>query len=197
MAGKSPQLGVLALQGAFREHGRMLEALGAEVRYVRMPSDLVDLSGLVLPGGESSSMRHLLAAAKLREPILEFAQNGGALFGTCAGAILLAKRIEGDSAQSLPPALNVMDFTAQRNAYGRQFESFNANLLLKENEDLPFSAPFIRAPAFAGVGPSVEVLATHDGRPVLLREGRMLAAAFHPELGSDDRIHKMFLEMLP
>lgn len=174
----------------------MLEGLGAEVCLVRLSSDLEGIVGLVLPGGESSSMRHLLAAAKLRAPILEFAASGGAMFGTCAGAILLAERIEGDSAQRLPPALNLMDFTAQRNAYGRQFESFNA-LISLNGDDMPFSAPFIRAPAFADVGPAIEVIASHEGRPVLLRQERTMAAAFHPELGGDDRVHQMFLQMLP
>lgn len=199
MAGKAaaqPTVGVLALQGAFREHRQALERLGAEVREVRLPADLAGLKGVVMPGGESTTMRRLLASTGLHGALLEFVQGGGALWGTCAGAILLARDIAGDSGvPGLPPALGLLDMAVQRNAYGRQVDSFTAPLSVK-GLDTPFEAFFIRAPAITRVGEEIEVLAKQAGQPVLVRQGRLLASTFHPELSGDDRLHELFVGML-
>ncbi|ADY25339.1 Glutamine amidotransferase subunit pdxT [Deinococcus proteolyticus MRP] len=198
MAGNlRPQVGVLALQGAFREHRQALERLGAEVREVRLPADLAGLSGVVMPGGESTTMRRLLAATGLHGALLEFVQGGGGLWGTCAGAILLARDITGDSdVPGLPPALGLLDMAVQRNAYGRQVDSFTASLNVRGLE-APFEAFFIRAPVITEVGAGVEVLAEHAGQPVAVRGGRLMATTFHPELSGDDSFHRLFLNMLP
>lgn len=196
MSTGGPPVGVLALQGAFREHQQALERLGAEAREVRLPADLAGLRGLVMPGGESSTMRHLLAATGLGGGIRDFYAAGGALWGTCAGAILLAQDITGDSdSGALPPALGLLDIAVQRNAYGRQVDSFTAPLEV-QGLAAPFEAFFIRAPAITRVGEGVEVLAEYAGQPVLVRGERLLVSTFHPELSGDDRIHALFLEGL-
>ncbi|MDO4262811.1 MAG: pyridoxal 5'-phosphate synthase glutaminase subunit PdxT [Deinococcus sp.] len=189
-------VGVLALQGAFREHAQALTRLGAEVREVRLPADLRGLSGVVMPGGESTTMRRLLAATELHGALRGFHAQGGALWGTCAGAILLARVVAGDSGvPGLPPTLGLLDMAVQRNAYGRQVDSFTAPLNV-HGLAAPFEAFFIRAPAITQVGDGVEVLAEHLGQPVAVRQERLLATTFHPELSSDDRFHSLFLELL-
>ncbi|WP_102125396.1 pyridoxal 5'-phosphate synthase glutaminase subunit PdxT [Deinococcus planocerae] len=191
-----PHLGVLALQGAFREHRRHLENLGARVREVRLPADLEGLQGLVLPGGESTAIARLMTAAGLWDPIRAFHAAGGALWGSCAGLILLAREVEG-----APPgsghqtSLGVLDATARRNAFGRQVDSFRVPLSVR-GLDTPFPAVFIRAPVISRPGPGVEVLAEYGGQAVLVRQGRVLASAFHPELTPDPRVHEGFLRLV-
>jgi 5'-phosphate synthase pdxT subunit len=176
-----PRIGVLALQGAFREHARALRAAGADVVEVRLPEQLDGLDGLVIPGGESTTITRLAALYGLDDAIRAFA---GPVFGTCAGMILVDRR-----------HLGLADLEVDRNAYGRQVASFEADLEL-EGDERPFRGVFIRAPRVRDVGPGVEVLAELDGEPVLLRDGRVLVAAFHPELTDDARIHERFLELV-
>ncbi|MFC4452950.1 pyridoxal 5'-phosphate synthase glutaminase subunit PdxT [Deinococcus sonorensis] len=193
----APVVGVLALQGAFREHRRRLEQLGAEVREVRLPADLAGLQGLVIPGGESTTIGRLMTDYGLWEPVRALYRRGAALFGTCAGAILLAREVHGAPPQfGEQPGLELMDITVQRNAFGRQRESFQTELQVQGLEQ-PVPAMFIRAPVIERVGPEVEVLARQDEQVVLARQGRLLAASFHPELTPDPRIHRLFLELLP
>ncbi|WP_216317708.1 pyridoxal 5'-phosphate synthase glutaminase subunit PdxT [Deinococcus aestuarii] len=188
-----PHLGVLALQGAFREHRLRLEALGARVREVRLPADLMDLGGLVLPGGESTTIARLMTAAGLWEPVRAFHASGGALWGSCAGLILLAREVKGAPPQfGHQESLGLLDAAARRNAFGRQADSFRVPLDVR-GLDTPFPAVFIRAPVIERPGPGVEVLAEYGGRAVLARQGRVLASAFHPELTPDDRLHRLFL----
>lgn len=196
MAGKPIRIGVLALQGAFREHRRLLESLGAAVTEVRLPADLVGLDGLILPGGESTTMAHLLTEYALWEPIRDFHMGGGTLWGTCAGAILLARDVRGAPPQfgGQQNSLRLLDAVVQRNAFGRQINSFTAPLPV-QGLDIPFPAVFIRAPAFGEVGDGATVLAEWNGQVVMLRQGHVLATAFHPELTSDSRLHGLFLEM--
>jgi pyridoxal 5'-phosphate synthase pdxT subunit len=175
------KIGVLALQGNFREHAAALERLGADVVEVRLPQELEGLDGLVLPGGESTAMARLMRLYGLEEAIRRFRAP---VLGTCAGMILL------DRAH-----LGLVDVEVARNAYGRQVASFEADLQLEDDEE-PLRGVFIRAPRVADVGPNVEVLAEHDGEPVLLREGRFLVASFHPELTDDPRVHERFLELV-
>ena len=172
---------MLALQGAFREHARTLRAEGAEVVEVRLPGQLEELDGLVVPGGESTTILRLASLYGLDEAIRSFA---GPIFGTCAGMILL------DRAH-----LGLADLEVDRNAYGRQVASFEADLEL-DGEERPFRGVFIRAPRVRDVGADVEVLAQLDGEPVLLRDGRVLVAAFHPELTDDTRLHARFLDLV-
>lgn len=188
-------IGVLALQGAFREHIQMLRSLGAQVREVRLPSDLVGLDGLILPGGESTTMTNLMSSYGFWEPLREFSARGAALWGTCAGAILLANEVVGTS-PNLPHqvSLGVLDVTIRRNAFGRQVDSFDVPLPVQGLET-PFPAVFIRAPVIERVGPEVEVLAQQEGRVVLVRQGRVLASSFHPELTGDTRLHQLFLDL--
>jgi len=175
------RIGVLALQGAFREHARMLRAAGADAVEVRLPEQLDGLDGLVIPGGESTTILKLASLYGLDEAIRGFAAP---VFGTCAGMILLDR-----------DHLGLADLVVDRNAYGRQVASFEADLEL-EGEERPFRGVFIRAPRVRDVGPQVEVLAELDGEPVLLRDGRVLVAAFHPELTDDARIHRQFLDLV-
>jgi len=183
-------IGVLALQGAFAAHQEILRDIGVESRQVREPKDLVGLHALVMPGGESTTMSKLLATSGLFEPVAEAIENGIAVFGTCAGMILLASAIEDGRPDQR--SFGVLDITVQRNAYGRQVDSFETDLRVV-GLDEPFHAVFIRAPRVTRVG-SVEVLARHDEEPVLVRQGRAWAASFHPELQADDRIHRLFVE---
>jgi pyridoxal 5'-phosphate synthase pdxT subunit len=185
--------GVLALQGAFREHREVLDALGVEAVEVRVPEHLGGLDALFIPGGESTTISKLLDTSGLREPLLATLTDGLPVFGTCAGLILLAADVRdgaGDTAST--PALGVLDCTAVRNAYGRQRESFEARLAV-DGLDAEFPGVFIRAPVVERVGESVEVLAVQDAHPVLLREGAIWAATFHPELSGDLRLHQRFL----
>lgn len=184
------RVGVLALQGAFREHRLALERLGAEVVEVRRPAHLEGLAGLVLPGGESTVMGKLLVEWDLMEPVRQASKAGLGLLGTCAGLILLCDDIEG----SVQPRLGLLDATVQRNAYGRQTDSFELRLDMEGAPDMP--AVFIRAPRLVRLGPDVQVLAAVDGVPVAVRQGRVTALAFHPELTGDDRVHGSFLNSL-
>ena len=179
-----PRIGVLALQGGFAAHGRVLRELGAEVREVRVPADLEGLDALVLPGGESTTMTLGIEREGLAEPLRAFHAAGRPMFGTCAGLIML------DRAH-----LGLMDILAERNAFGRQVHSFE--------EELDFGLPggpvhavFIRAPWIAEHGAEVEILASVDGHPVAARQGDMLVISFHPELSGDTRLHELFLQMV-
>lgn len=190
-----PTIGVLALQGAFREHKRLLQTLGAHVTEVRLPQQLEGLTGLILPGGESTTIGNLMVEYGLISAIQEFHAGGGAIFGTCAGAILLARTIHGTPPQfGVQPSLDLMDITVQRNAFGRQVDSFRTTLDVAGFET-PFPAVFIRAPVIEAVGEGVEVLARHHNQIVLARKGNLLAGSFHPELTGDARIHELFLSM--
>jgi len=183
---------VLALQGAFREHLETLATVGVEGVGVRLPADLVGIDGLILPGGESTTMRRLIDRWSLREPILDLAAAGAPLFGTCAGMILLASEIVGDEAAVLP----LLDVTVHRNAFGRQLESFETELQVPVLGDRPVRAVFIRAPVIERVGPEVDVLATlPDGRIVAVRERNIIATAFHPELAGETRFHRLVAAM--
>jgi 5'-phosphate synthase pdxT subunit len=175
------KIGVLAVQGAFREHAVALRRLGAEPVEVRLPEQLETLDGLVVPGGESTAIMRLIRLYGLEEAIRRFERP---VLGTCAGMILLDRE-----------HLGLVDLAVERNAYGRQVQSFEADLRLA-GDDEPLRGVFIRAPRVREAGPDVEVLAEHDGVPVLLRQGRFLVASFHPELTDDTRIHELFLELV-
>ncbi|GAB4242916.1 MAG: pyridoxal 5'-phosphate synthase glutaminase subunit PdxT [Thermoleophilia bacterium] len=184
------RVGVLALQGAFREHARVLRGLGAEVVEVRLPADLEDLDGLVIPGGESTTMGKLMEAYGLTAPLRAFVASRP-VFGTCAGMILLSRR----TVEGRQPLLGVLDVVVRRNAFGRQLHSFEAPVSIPAlaGPD-PFPAVFIRSPWVEEAGPSVEVLGVHEGHIVAVRQENILAAAFHPELTEDSRVHAVFLE---
>jgi pyridoxal 5'-phosphate synthase pdxT subunit len=186
------KVGVLALQGAFIEHIELLRQVGVEAVPVRRPADLDGVSGLVLPGGESTTMRKLIDRWELREPILELARQGAPLFGTCAGMILLSREItDGDE-----PVFGLLDVGVKRNAFGRQLDSFEADLAVPVLGDTPVHAIFIRAPAIERVGPDVDVLAQlDDGRVVAVRQGNVIATAFHPELAGETRFHRLVAMM--
>lgn len=190
---RRPRIGVLALQGAVREHVAAIREVGAEPVEVRLPRDLVNLDALILPGGESTTMRKLIDEYGLREPILSLARTGAPLLGTCAGMILLADRIvEGDE-----PVFALLDMEVRRNGYGRQLDSFEAELSAPALGETPLHGVFIRAPVVTALGPRVQVLATDaDGRPVAVRQGRVLATAFHPELTGDRRMHRLLVELV-
>jgi pyridoxal 5'-phosphate synthase pdxT subunit len=190
---RMPRIGVLAVQGAVREHVRAIREIGAEPVEVRLPRDLVDLDALILPGGESTTMRRLVDAYGLREPIMALARTGAPLFGTCAGMILLADRLTDGEA----PYFGLLDLEVRRNGYGRQLDSFEADLDAPALGDEPVHGVFIRAPQVTDVGPKAEVLARDpDGNPVAVRQGRVLATAFHPELTGERRLHRLLLEMV-
>jgi len=185
------KVGVLALQGAFAAHARCLRTLGAEPTEVRTPAQLAGIDALVLPGGESTTMSMLLESAELFEPLAERLGSGLPTLGTCAGMILLGSEIvDGRPDQR---CLGAVDIAVRRNAFGRQVDSFEADLALDELEGGPFRAIFIRAPFVERAGEGVEVLATVDGHPVLCRQGAVTVAAFHPELSDDLRLHDHFL----
>jgi 5'-phosphate synthase pdxT subunit len=186
------KIGVLALQGAFIEHVRTYRAIGVEAVEVRLPADLIGLSGLTLPGGESTTMRRLIDRWGLRQPILDLAEGGAPIFGTCAGMILLAREIAGGE----EPVLPLLDVTVQRNAFGRQLDSFEAQLAVPMLGDEPVHGVFIRAPVIERVGPSVDVLSRlEDGRIVAVRERNIIATAFHPELAGETRFHRLVATM--
>jgi len=175
------RIGVLALQGAFREHAQALSRLGADVVEVRLPEELEGLDGLVIPGGESTTIMRLAELYGLDEAIREYR---GAILGTCAGMIVLDRN-----------HLEIADLAVDRNAYGRQIRSFEADVLLA-GDKRPLHGVFIRAPRIREAGDGVEVLGDLDGEPVLVRDGRLLLASFHPELTDDTRVHELFLEMV-
>ncbi len=189
------KIGVLALQGDFAAHGRVLDRLGAEVVYVREPAQLDGLNGVILPGGESTTMLKLLDEEKLFDPLAEFAARRP-LFGTCAGTILMANEVS----QPQQRSLDLLDIAVERNAYGRQVDS-SIRRLDASDEFLRRTAPgevegvFIRAPIIRRVGPDVQVLARQGDDPVLIEQGHHMAATFHPELTADDRVHRLFLDL--
>lgn len=186
------KIGVLALQGAFEEHLRILAAIGVEGVAVRLPEDLDGVSALIIPGGESTTMRKLIDRWKLREPILRLAERGAPLFGTCAGMIVLSREIAGGDA----PVLPLLDVTVERNAFGRQLESFEAELAVPVLGDVPVHAVFIRAPVIERTGPGVDVLARlDDGRIVAVRDHNVIATSFHPELAGETRFHRLVATM--
>ena len=187
-----PLIGVLALQGAFREHVRALEASGARTRLVRMSEDLEGLDGLVLPGGESTTMTSLMERMGLLEAVREAVAAGLPTLGTCAGMILLADRITDGRPQQ--EGLHALDIAVRRNGYGRQLDSFEAPLQVRGLEGGDFPGVFIRAPLVEDAG-SAQVLASHEGRPVAVRQGSVMALAFHPELSGDLRLHSEFLRL--
>ncbi len=187
------KIGVLALQGAFVEHEQMLGRLGVETVEVRLPQDLAGLDGLIIPGGESTTIGKVAVRWGLLEPLREFAADGGPLWGTCAGLILLARRVR--DAVPGQPLLRVMDITVRRNAFGRQVDSFEADLEVPALGERPFHAVFIRAPVIEEVGEGVEGVARVDGETVAARQGRLLATAFHPELTADERFHRYFVDL--
>jgi 5'-phosphate synthase pdxT subunit len=178
------RLGVLAIQGGFEAHCEVLRELGAEAREVRLPADLDGLDGLVIPGGESTTISMGIESAGLEEPIRDLLGGGSTVFGTCAGMIVC------DSEH-----LGLIDASAARNAFGRQLQSFEADLEIEGIGDEPLRAVFIRAPWVERCGEGVEVLASYDGHPVAIREGNVLACAFHPELTDDSRMHALFMAM--
>ncbi len=186
------RIGVLALQGAFREHLDTLHAIGVEGVRVREPADLDGVSGLIVPGGESTTMRQLIDRWGLHDPIMALAETGAPVFGTCAGMIVLATEIAGGE----PPILPLLDITVERNAFGRQLESFEAELPVAILGDTPVHGVFIRAPIVDRTGPGVDVLARlEDGRIVAVRERNVIATAFHPELAGETRFHRLLATM--
>lgn len=190
------KVGVLALQGSFEEHLDMLGSLGLEGREIRLPNQLEDLDGLILPGGESTTIGKLVVEYGFLEPLRAFGRDK-AIWGTCAGAILLSK-----DAHRSQPLLELMDITVDRNAFGRQIASFEMELdfpALKSvsSDPAPFNGVFIRAPLISSVGKDAQILATlPDGRIVAARQGHLLATSFHPELTDDDRIHRYFIHLV-
>lgn len=187
------RVGVLALQGAVREHVEAIRDVGGEPVLVRLPADLENLDALILPGGESTAMRRLIDRYGLRQPILDMAQRGAPMLGTCAGMILLADRLTDGE----PPVFRLLDVAVERNAYGRQLDSYETDLDMPELGPEPMHAVFIRAPVVADAGPAVEVLARDArGRPIAVRQGRVLATAFHPELTGDRRLHRLLLQLI-
>ena len=190
------KVGILALQGDFEAHSKAIERAGAEPVLVRTAEDLKTVDGLVIPGGESTTMLKLLEFMDLKEPLREFAREKP-VFGTCAGAILLAKEVRNPAQESF----GIVDLTVERNAYGRQVDSRVANIQPIEDfkqraGDGEVEAVFIRAPIIRSTGPGVRVLAQYEGDPVLVEQGRHLVATFHPELTQDSRVHKLFLSKL-
>jgi len=177
-------IGVLAIQGGFEAHSEMFRGLGAEVRDLRVPGHFEGLDGLVIPGGESTTIVKGIESAGLAEAIRGHHAEGGPVFGTCAGMIVCDDE-----------HLGLLDATARRNAFGRQLQSFEADLAIEGIGEEPLRAVFIRAPWIERCGPGVEVLASYDGHPVAVREGSLLACAFHPELSEDPRLHALFMAM--
>jgi pyridoxal 5'-phosphate synthase pdxT subunit len=186
------KIGVLALQGDFAEHAVALRRAGAEPVEVRLPRDLAGLQGLIIPGGESTTITRLLVSYDLLQPLTSLVRGGFPTWGTCAGAIVLAKEAIGLD----QPNIGAMDITVRRNAFGSQIDSFETDLAVTGLGDDPYHAVFIRAPVIEAVGPEVEVLASlPDGRLVAARQDHMLATSFHPELTADDRFHRYFVDM--
>jgi 5'-phosphate synthase pdxT subunit len=185
------KIGVLALQGDFREHVQMLRGVGVETVEVRLPGDLANCDGLVIPGGESTTIGKLLVRFDLLEPLRERAKAGFPIYGTCAGAIVLANRVTGRGVDQ--PIVGVLDASIQRNAFGRQVDSFEAAVPMSVLGDRPYHAVFIRAPLIQEVGPSVSVLGRlADGTIVAAQQGNLLVTSFHPELTDDGRVHRYF-----
>ena len=188
------KIGVLALQGDFIEHIALLSKLGVASREVRLPQHLEGVDALIIPGGESTTLSRLMGIYELREPVRDMARQGKAIWGTCAGMIMMA----GEITEKDPVPLELMDIGVHRNAFGRQIDSFEQALNVSEFDSSPFHAIFIRAPVIIRVGEGVKVLAAlPDGRPVAVQEGKLLATSFHPELSGDTRFHRYFLDLIP
>ncbi len=185
------KIGVLALQGAVREHIKSIEASGAQAVVVKRADDLAHIDGLILPGGESTTMRRLLDLYDMMEPLREFAKAGHPMFGTCAGLILLANSLVGYD----QPHLGVMDVKVERNSFGRQVDSFEANLSI-ENVAADYPAVFNRAPHITDVGPSTVILSKHEDRIVMAQDGQFLGCSFHPELTEDHRVTAYFVKLV-
>lgn len=185
------KIGVLALQGAVREHINSIEASGAQAVVVKRREDLAEIDGLILPGGESTTMRRLLDLYGMMEPLRAFAKAGNPMFGTCAGLILLADSLVGYD----QPHIGVMNVTVERNSFGRQVDSFEAPLSIKGIAD-DFPAVFIRAPHITEVGPKTDVLCEHNGRIVMAQQGQFLGCSFHPELTDDHRVTAYFVHLV-
>ena len=186
------EVGVLAVQGDFAEHISVLRKLGVDVREVRLPEHLDSLNGLIIPGGESTTLSRLMTLYNLREPLQKMAADGRAVWGTCAGMIMLSQEIT----ENDPIPLGIMDIGVQRNAFGRQVDSFEQQLSINGLFGDPFHAIFIRAPVITRIGKDVEVLAAlDDNRPVAVKQGNLMATSFHPELTNDYRFHNYFLEL--
>jgi len=187
----SPEtVGILALQGDFREHREVLERMGHTVREIRKPGQLEGIDALIIPGGESTTIARLILSNGMPLPIHEFCASGRPVWGTCAGAILLARHVDNLDR----PGIEVMDIAVRRNAFGRQVDSFEADIEITGIEGQPFRAVFIRAPLIVGVDPGVEAIARLDNRTIVAaRQGNLLATSFHPELTGDTRLHEYFL----
>ena len=194
MSRADPLVGVLALQGDVREHLVTLAGLGVTARPVRRPAELADLDGIVIPGGESTTICRLLDVFELRDPLTERLRGGLPAFGSCAGMIVLAAEILDGRPDQRP--LLAVDITVRRNAFGRQVDSFETDLDVAGVGDGPVRAVFIRAPWVERTGPGVTVLARVGGHPVAVRQGSVLATSFHPEVSGDDRLHALFLQMV-
>jgi 5'-phosphate synthase pdxT subunit len=187
------KVGVLALQGDVREHERALDAVGATPVRVKRSDELNSVEGLIIPGGESTTIGKLLDRFELLGPLNERISDGMPVYGTCAGLILMASTVVGK--EDAPHRVGALDVDVRRNAYGRQLDSFEAGLEVA-GLDTPFTAVFIRAPVIERTGEDVSVMAAYDGHPVLVRQGRLLASSFHPEMTADRRIHEMFIDMV-
>ena len=192
MSETMPTIGVLAVQGDFLEHKQALSRLGIDAPEIRLPQQLDEIDGLIIPGGESTTIVQLIDMYGFRNALRQRSQEGMAIWGTCAGMIVIANHLT----DKRPDPLRLMDIEVSRNAFGRQVDSFEADIEFEEIEGAPFHCVFIRAPVVNGVGKSVKVLAAlADGRPVAVRQDKMLATAFHPELTRDSRIHELFVRM--
>jgi pyridoxal 5'-phosphate synthase pdxT subunit len=183
-------IGILAIQGDYEAHAKMLERLGVAYRFVRTAAELAGLDGIILPGGESTTHLKVMTEEGLFEPLKKFVAEGGAVYGTCAGAILLSREVHGPAQGSL----GLLDAVILRNGYGRQLSS-DVHMVATKLRDEPVEMVFIRAPIFESLGGGVEVLAEFEGRPVLVRQGNILASTFHPELTGDTAIHSYFVKM--
>ena len=188
-----PKVGVLAIQGDFLEHGQMLARIGVDAQEIRLPHQLDGVDGLIIPGGESTTIVQLIDIYSFRPVLNDWGATGMPVWGTCAGMIAIAERLTDER----PDPLRLMDIEVSRNAFGRQVDSFETDLTIEQIEGPPFRAVFIRAPVVQSVGDGVTVLASlEDGHPVAVRQGRMLATAFHPELTNDSRIHELFVRIV-
>ena len=187
-----PKIGVLAIQGDFREHGLMLDSIGQNWDEIRLPDQLNDLDGLIIPGGESTTIVQLIDTYNLRMPIQRLASNGLAIWGTCAGMIVVAKTLS----DKKPVPLGLMDIDVSRNAFGRQIDSFETTVSVTGIKGEPIHAVFIRAPQILNMGPNVDILSTlENGNPVTVQENKILATSFHPELTEDTRMHELFVSI--
>ncbi|MBM3934664.1 MAG: pyridoxal 5'-phosphate synthase glutaminase subunit PdxT [SAR202 cluster bacterium] len=186
-------IGVLAIQGDFQEHAQSLKRLGVDVKEIRLSKQLDEIDGLIIPGGESTTIVQLMDIFDMRQPVHEKVQGGMPVWGTCAGMIVIADKLT----DRRPEPLHLMDIEVSRNAFGRQVDSFEEDITIDEVDGPPVKAVFIRAPVVNRVGPGVKVLGRlPDGRPIAVREGHMLATSFHPELTDDDRMHALFVKIV-